>query len=175
MSDSVNIALDDEPLLRAIDNALHLLQQPAPLLTAIGAKLEMNAQLRFDTKTDPSGQPWAPLSPATVEIYQSDWFIKRNPEFAGGIPGSLLVRTNRLRQSLAFNVGESWVDIGTSRQVPGRRQPTWQVGLLHEWGTVKMPRRGLLVADPKTGELGADDRADVLDAVSRMLGDAFSG
>jgi len=171
---TLNIELQDEQLLRAIDGLLQMLQQPRELLDEIGGKLESNVQLRWDSKTDPNGQPWAPLSPATVAIYESDWFVERNPEFKGGIPGSLLQRTNRLRQSLAYNVGPDWIDLGTSRQVPGKSQPTWQIGVLHEWGTKTMPRRGLLVADPDTGRLGAEDQGDVLAIVSRMLGDALS-
>lgn len=169
----LNIELQEAQVLRAIDQLLQTLEQPRELLQAIGDKLESNVQQRFDDKVDPSGQPWAPLSPTTKAIYESDWFIQRNPEFKGGIPGSLLQRTNRLRQSLAYNVGPDWIALGTSRQVPGKSQPTWQVGLLHEWGTAKMPRRGLLVADPKSGRLGAEDQADVLAIVSSMLGDAL--
>lgn len=170
---TLNIELQDQQLLQAIDQLLQLLQQPRQLLDDIGATLESNAQLRWDAKVDPSGQPWAPLSPTTVAIYESEWFQERNEDFKGGIPGSLLQRTNRLRQSLAYNVGPDWIELGTSRQVPGRSQPTWQIGVLHEWGTRTMPRRGLLVADPETGRLGAEDQADVLAIVNQMLGDAL--
>jgi phage gpG-like protein len=170
VSGVLNIELEEQQLLRAIDQLLATLEQPRELLEQIGSTLEMNAQLRFDSKTDPSGQPWAPLSPATKAIYESDWFIERNPEFKGGIPGSLLQRTNRLRQSLAYNVGPDWLELGTSRKTSGKG---WQVGLLHEWGTANMPRRGLLVADPATGRLGAEDQADVLAIVTGMLGDAL--
>jgi phage virion morphogenesis protein len=35
----------------------------------------------------------------------------------------------------------------------------------HEFGTKKMPRRGLLFADPEKGELAPDDEKAILDAV----------
>lgn len=165
--------LDDAALLAAIDRMLAVLAQPAELMREVGAKLETNAQQRFDSHTDPSGQPWAPLAWNTIQIYRSAWFIKRNPEFKGGIPGSLLQHTNALRRSLAFNAGDDWVEIGTLRTVPGRSQPTWQVGWLHETGTRTMPPRRILTADPATGTLGAGDQADVLAIVNGALGAAW--
>lgn len=171
MARQFQIELEDARILAAIDRALAVLQQPGELMQDIGAKIEANANLRWETKTDPTGQAWAPLSPATKAIYESDWFIERNPAFKGGIPGSLLERTRQLRASLAYNAGADYVEIGTSRQVGKKR---WQVGALHEWGTKKMPRRGILTANPNTGELGAGDQADVLAIVSAALGSAFS-
>lgn len=43
------------------------------------------------------------------------------------------------------------------------------VAVFHEWGTWKIPRRGMLFADPDTGELGAGDDAAVLDVLSAWL------
>lgn len=137
------------------------------MMEDIGAKLESNINLRFDAKVDPTGAPWAPLSPVTVNY----WYAEKYPD---GIPGSLLERTRLLRNSLAYNAGEDFVEVGTSRRVPGKSQPFWQVGMLHEFGTTIMPRRGILTADPKTGQLGADDQADVLAIVNDVLGAAFS-
>lgn len=158
------VRLDDSELLAAIDRTLALLQQPYELMNDIGAKIEKKAHERWDTKTDPNGDPWAPLSPATKDIYESDWFIARNSKFNGGIPGTLLDRTNELRGSLTHNTGDDYTEIGTSRP-----QGAWQIGWLHETGTTKMPRRGILTANPKTGELGAGDRDDVLGIVNGAL------
>lgn len=162
--------LQDAELLSAIDGLIAQLERPGALFQDIGAKLEANANLRFETKTDPEGNAWAPIRPATKEIYESDWFIERNPAFKGGIPGTLLERTRQLRASLAYNAGADYVEIGTSRQV-GKRK--WQVGALMEWGTEKMVPRRILTADPKAGRLGDDDKADVLAIVNGWLGAAF--
>jgi phage gpG-like protein len=164
--------LDDAELQRALRAAIAVLAQPQPLMEAIGQRLVTNAQLRFDTKTDPTGKPWAPLAEATKEIYTSQWFIAQNPAFNGGIPGSLLERTRLLRASLAYNAGTDYVEVGTSRATQGGK---WQVGWLHETGTRRMPRRGFLVADPKTGALSPQDQQDVLDCVNDALLDAFGG
>lgn len=164
------IELQDEQLLGAIDRAIATLDRAGPLMRDIGDKLEANVNVRWGEKVDPSGRPWAPLSPVTRAIYESPWFIARNERFRGGIPGSLLERTRELRDSLSFNSGEDFIEIGTSRKTANG---DWQIGLLHEFGTRIMPRRGLLTANPNTGELGAEDQADVLEIVSRALGEAF--
>ncbi len=142
------------------------------MLAEIGASLESSAERRFSDKVDPSGVAWAQLSPATIEIYGSEWFQNRpeNAVYRGGIPGTLLERTRQMRDSLTYNAGVDYVEIGTSRQVGAKK---WQVGALHEWGTEKMPRRGLLTADPSEGRLGAEDQSAVLDIVDRFLTDAF--
>lgn len=162
--------LQDDELRRAIGNALALLQRPRPIMDAIGARLKTNAELRFDAKRDPAGQAWAPLSPKTIAIYQSEWFIKQNPAFAGGIPGSLLERTRLLRASLGYNASDDAVEIGTSRATAGGK---WQIGWLHETGTRRMTRRGFLVADPKTGELSPGDTEDILEVVVAAISGAF--
>jgi phage virion morphogenesis protein len=160
------IVFDNAELLRAIDGAIELLSRPRALMEEMGAKLESSAQLRFETKVDPAGVPWPALSPVTVNY----WYKKKYPK---GIPGSLLERTRQLRNSLAYNVGDDYVDLGTSRRVPGKSQPYWEVGQLHEWGTTIMPRRGILTADPETGALAASDEADLLAIIERAMLDAF--
>jgi phage gpG-like protein len=162
----LSVELDDGDILAAIDRVLAFLEDPSPLMADIGTQLQGNVQARFTSKTDPEGQPWAPLSPTTRAIYESEWFKARNPAFKNGIPGSLLQRTNLMRASLAFNAGAEGLDIGFSRGTAGNK---WQVSMLHEWGTATMPRRGLLVADPKTGTLGPGDQADVLRLVNNAL------
>jgi len=166
MADVVTIELQDRALLRAIGNMLALMESPRRLMDEIGAAIEKRAQQRFDTKTDPSGVPWPPLAKSTVDF----WYAKKYPD---GIPGSLMERTGLLRASLAHNAGDDWVDIGTSREVPGKSRPTWQVGFLHEWGTRIMPPRRILTADPETGTLGAGDQEAVLQVISRWLDTAF--
>lgn len=172
MAQAFQAELQDAEMLAAIDRALAMLEQPGELMRDIGAQIEGNAQLRFDAKVDPTGVAWAPLSPATIEIYGSEWFLKRpeNAVYRSGIPGSLLFRTQLLRDSLTYNAGVDYVEIGTSRQVGAKK---WQVGALHEWGTEKMPRRGILTANPMKGELGAGDQADVLAIVNGYISRAF--
>lgn len=169
MSDSLlQIDLADSTLLRAVNQALAIVADPHSMMDSIGAKIEANVNLRFETQTDPTGAPWEPLSTSEISRY---WNARNYPK---GMPGNqLLVRTGQLRDHLAHNAGDDWVDIGTSRSVPGKSQPTWQVGMLHEFGTKTMPRRGLLTADPETGTLGQGDQADILAIIEQAINGAF--
>lgn len=164
--DELQVTIDTSALIDAIDGALALLARPTQLMEEIGAKMESNARLRFDTKTDPTGKAWDQLRPATVNY----WYAKKYPK---GIPGSLLKRTGQLFDSIGYNPGDDWVELGSSRRVPGKSQPFWEVGQLHEWGTVIMEPRRIWTADPKTGKLGAGDEADILDIVQEAVLGAF--
>lgn len=168
MAQEFQVELQAGELLAAIERAIAVLASPRELFQDIGAKMESNAQLRFETKTDPTGAPWAPLSPATRKIYASAWFKKQHPEVRGG--SSLLVATGLMRASLGYNASDQLLEIGTSRASKGGK---WQIGFLHETGTTKMPRRGILVADPKTGALGAQDESDILAILSDAMDRAF--
>jgi phage virion morphogenesis protein len=166
----ISIEWDADGALAALDRIIDGLANPRPLMQDVADELKVEIGRRFQTKTDPEGNAWAPISEATKQIYQSDWFIKRNPAFKGGIPGSLLQRTNALRGSLTHNINEDGVEVGFARATAGGK---WEVAMLHEFGTAKMPRRGLMTADPKTGKLGADDEALVLAAVNGYLEGLF--
>ena len=156
MSDRLTIELQDAELLRRLADAQRQLADPSELLDAIGALLEGNTAMRLDDfKADPAGNPWAPIKPATERALR-----RKN---SGSIPGSLLIRAAQgMRAGLTHNlVGDDAVEIGFDKPY----------AIYHEFGTRRMPRRGLLTANPETGELGAEDREDVLDLVNRFLED----
>ncbi len=170
MADEFRVNATDASLVRALNEAIGVLANPSTLMRDIGAQMQEAANLRFESKQDPSGQKWPALAPATREIYASAWFRKQNAKFEKGTPGTLLERTRELRNSLAYNVGDDWVDIGTSRATKGGK---WQVGFLHETGTERMPRRGLLTADPDTGTLGDTDQEAILVIIRDAMSSAF--
>lgn len=152
----------EEVLLRNIERAIAGIERPLPLYKAIGATLEENVNLRFQLKQDPNGRAWAQISDLTPVLYER---FHKQP-WPGG---SLLERSRRMLDSLAANVGDDGIDVGFS--VP--------YAIFHETGTQRggkpyMPRRGMLMGDPKAGALGDDDRADVqaeIDAyLARLLG-----
>lgn len=150
------ITLDAEgELARRLGDAIQGLQHPQDLMGAIGARLETNVQRRFDTKRDPSGNSWAGLQPSTVKSY-----LKL---YAGSIPGSLLDRTRRMRDSLTHNPGADFVDVGFSDPKAA----------YHIYGTKRMVRRDPLTANPETGHLGDEDRQDVLDEIETFLASAL--
>ena len=75
-----------------------------PVMEDIGAILERNVQLRFDTKADPSGRLWKPLVASTRVAYAK-----------AGVGGSLLERTRLMRESLNSQAGKDSVVIGFGR------------------------------------------------------------
>lgn len=150
----VQSAAIDALLLRVIGH----IEQPTELLDNIGAVMERNIQLRFETKTDPSGVPWQALAKSTLKSYAR--------KYKGGIPGSLLERTRHMRDSLTYNVLGSSVEVGFSELY----------AQYHETGSKDgkhPPRRGLLTANWQTGQLGAGDEADLVAEVEGFLAQQF--
>lgn len=182
---TLTIKLDgDGEIARRLDEVIGALSRPGPMMDAIGARLEANINLRFETKTDPDGRTWDPISPLTAQFYalggagkagapkpdKARWAAFRSGQLHAELPGGLLERTRLMRQSLAYNADESSVEVGMSRQTPGGQ---WSVPMLHEFGTRSMPRRGLLTSDPHAGRLGAEDETDVLAEINDYLSGLF--
>lgn len=151
MADFLSIEITGADALRAeLATALHRLQNPRDLMVTLGAVLEANIERRFDRKRDPEGQPWATLAESTNARYAAQ------DEGAGR--GTLLQRTGQMRNSLAANAGDDYVEVGMHRLTDGGR---WSIPLLHETGTARMPRRGIFLADPDAGTLGSEDEQDL--------------
>ena len=122
------------------------LERPVELMQLIGATMEQNIALRFISKTDPAGAPWAPLAASTLAGKKGR--------------GSLLELTGRGKGSLAYNlIGDDSVEVGFGEPYMG----------FHETGTKRMPRRGLLSADWQAGTLGAQDESDIRDDIATYL------
>jgi phage gpG-like protein len=164
--DGVTIVIDDKSLEKGLGDLLARISDPDELMTQIGGVMERNIQGRFSTKTDPSGAPWAPLKPSTRARYDKQDTVKRKGK-GGGTEvrrsGSLLERTRRMRQSLSSELVSAGESIGV------RIGFGVEYEAYHEFGTEHMARRGLLTADPETGELGAQDRDDILELVNNWL------
>jgi phage gpG-like protein len=149
---------EDGALARKLAAAIDSLEHPRDLFEIIGALLESNINSRFDAKQDPSGSRWEPIAPSTIAAY-----AKAKPPVAG----TLLERTRRLRSSLAYNADDAGVEVGFGPYATDGG--AWQIAELHEFGTKRMPRRGLLTANPQTGQLGAGDVADIGAEIERFL------
>lgn len=144
----ITIDVQNADLLRAL-KALEAqaLDLSAPLAD-VGQALESAVSGRFETETDPNGSAWAALSDKTRAMR-----AKR------GTTGNKLQEHGTMLGSL------SWQSDAKTAQV-GFGQP---YAAYHEWGTKRMQRRGLLMADPDAGTLGADDLELVLDILSDHL------
>lgn len=160
MADGLRIVVNDAPVIEHLERLRDRLHDMAPMMEDIGATLEREVNIRFDTKRDPSGEAWAPLAPSTRNAYAR---ADTRPARGGGVEvarrGTLLERTGLMRASLTHEASADQVEIGFGRPYAG----------YHETGTRRMPRRGLLTADPSTGELGADDQRSVLGIIEDFL------
>lgn len=160
MADGLTIRVADEQVMSALDRLQGRLGDLTPVMNRIGAELESVVHIRFEAKRDPSGAPWAPLAASTRERYAK---ADRRPRAGGGVEvarrGTVLERYGTMRSSLSYRAGPSQVEVGFG--VP--------YALYHEFGTRRMPRRGLLTADPESGTLGAEDIRDVLDILQGYL------
>ena len=172
MADFLSIEVTGNAELRqALAAAVQRIDHPRDLMVRIGAVLERNIEGRFDAKRDPNGLPWAPLAASTRAKYdRAD--TQRKGKNAGQVRkrGSLLERTRQMRDSLATNAGDDYVEIGMNRLTDAGK---WQIPLLHETGTARMPRRGIFLGDPDAGTLGAQDEADLDAEIVRYLDEVF--
>lgn len=138
-SDSVNAYLAD--LARRLDH-------PSELLASIGQEIESRVSARFETETDPTGQPWAPWKQSTIDSYPEDGNHR------------ILDRYGDMLASLNHQVEGDAVLIGFGDPV----------ATYHIFGTEDMERRDPLFADPEQGTLGHDDELAILDIATTYLG-----
>ena len=143
----LTITIDDAALrdyLVQLQGRLGDLTEP---MSEIGGVLESRISARFETQTDPRGAPWAPWAPSTRKSYPDDGNRR------------ILDRYGDMLASLNWSADSSSVTVGF-----GQAYATY-----HEWGTKRMPRRGLLFDDPDAGTLTEDDERAVLDVLEHWL------
>lgn len=158
MSDRLSFSLDNVDILAALARTARVLEDPQALLVAIGGELEGNIRLRFTTKTDPAGKPWQPLAESTRLAYEK--------KYKGSVPGSLLMRSGHMLNTLASNVQGNALEVGFSAPY----------AIFHVTGSKDgkhPPRRDSLfatiAASATSGTLGAQDEADIIEIVEAEL------
>lgn len=118
----------------------------------IGAVMESRVNMRFDTKADPLGHPWAAHSAASIGAYRARDTNKRGQHRQRG---SLLERSGRMHQALGYAFDALAATVGFG--VP--------YAAFHEFGTRHMVRRGLLMADPLAGTLSPGDEDAIINTL----------
>lgn len=153
----LTITVDDSAFRSHMQELQKRLDNLTPVLNDIGNRMENAVRQRFASRTDPSGAPWKPWAPSTLESYP----FPGKPATKKYGPGNarLLDRHGDMLGSLSYQASPTSVTIGF-----GQPYATY-----HEFGTKRMPRRGLLTADPTKARLGAADEAMVLDVITQWL------
>jgi phage gpG-like protein len=162
-------------LLDDLAAAVRRIQRPADLMDRLGARLKANIEERFDRKVDPTGQRWEPLAASTREKYDREDTKASGPRRGQVVrQGTLLERTGLMRSSLDSNRGPDYVDVFMNRLTDtSAKGGNWQIPLLHETGTRRMPRRGIFFADPDSGTLGDEDEAMLSEEITAYLDEVF--
>lgn len=154
----LTITLDDAAFRTYLRDLQDRMVDLTGVMEEIGGTLERNIQGRFETRTDPNGRPWKVWADSTRESYP----FAGSPAAAGiDGPGNgkLLDRYGTMLDGLNYQANSDSVRIGFA-------QP---YSTYHEYGTTKMPRRGMLTADPNAGTLGATDEAAVIDVLNAFI------
>lgn len=118
-----------------------------PLFRDIGALLESNANVRFDTKTDPDGKAWPEWSDSTRKAREREG------------RGTLMEYSGLMREGLTSSFGPSFAEVLLSAPYAGAHESPGAGSHL--------PRRAVLTS--ADGGLGAQDLDDVLTAIEEYL------
>ncbi len=153
----LTITVDDSAFRATMRRLQEGMADLTPVMEKIGYTLETNIRGRFDIKTDPNGQRWAPWADSTRETYPYPGSPFAKTEGPGN--GKLLDRYGTMFDGLNYEPSADSVRIGFAMPYAA----------YHEYGTQKMPRRGMLMADPNAGTLGAEDQAAVIDILNGFL------
>ena len=148
----LTITADDKAFRDSLAQLYRGMGNLTPVMQSIGMELESRISGRFESRTDPSGNAWAPWAQSTVDNYPENGNRR------------LLDRYGDMLASLSHQADANSVRVGFG-------QP---YAAFHEWGTEHVPRRGLLFADPDAGTLAEGDEAAVLDILGVWLDDLIA-
>lgn len=144
---SITITVDDQLVIDYLDRLLEKTGDLTQVMGHIGAELEARVSNRFETRSDPLGRPWVEWAPSTREGYPDNGL------------GFVLERYGDMLRSLSHSANATSVTVGFGTPYAA----------YHEFGTKRMPRRGLLTEDPESGTLAPDDRASILEIMAEYL------
>lgn len=159
---SITIRYDDSALRQSLQQLYERMGDLSPAMDSIGFALEQNLRRRFETLRDPNGKTWQGWGPSTAKSYPK---TRAKDKKGGGQTkngpgrGKLLQRYGSMLSGISYSYDKTSVSIGFD-------QP---YAAYHEWGTKHMPRRGLLTANPNTGELGKEDAQTIIDIIGQYL------
>ncbi len=147
----ITIDANTPTVLQALRELEQRMTDMTPVMRDIGQRMEARVRARFETETDPMGNMW------------DEWADSYHPAKGGSRPTDgntgILDLYGDMLNSLNWSADRTSVTVGFG-------QP---YAAYHEFGTSKMKRRGMLFANPDTGELAPDDEAEILDVIQDFL------
>lgn len=143
----ITISFDDRSVIAALSELQGKVGDMTPAMNEIGMELEGRISARFETERDPAGQTWKPWAASTVGNYPKTG-NKR-----------ILDRTGDMLRSLNHHADRDSVTVGFGQDY----------AVYHEFGTVHMPRRGLVMEHPEESRLSGEDEQSILEILSGYL------
>lgn len=160
MTDGLTVGVVSDQISVGLAELQTRLGDLTPVFNVIGEKFESNVNIRFDTKRDPNGQPWAPWAASTRAAYdKADTVAGKGGKKEVKRKGTLLERTGHMRDGLSYVADATALDLGFDR-----KQAAY-----HEFGTKRMPRRGLILGDPEAGTLAAPDETMIMATIEAWM------
>ncbi len=143
------ITLQDRFVLEFLGQLGRKAENLGGLMDSIGQEMEARVSDRFETESDPSGTPWMGWADSTIESYPDDG------------NGMILDRYGQAGMLGSLNYQADATSVTYGFAMP--------YAAYHEFGTDRMPRRGLLTLDPEAGTLSPGDEASILETVQAYL------
>lgn len=157
----VEIAIDDREIQAALQRSITANSNMRPVFKAIGERLLRSTEDRFDTETDPTGKPWAPLQISTLyagygkkKYTQKGMLTAAFSRYLGA--RKILTKSGQLRGSIYSKPTETQVAVGTGKIY----------GATHQLG------RGNIPARPFLGVTEAD-RVEILALIQDHIDNAM--
>jgi phage virion morphogenesis protein len=147
--DGISVEVHDQAVTDMLRRLTSAGRDASEAMGAIGAALLSNVgQRSVQGQMDPDRRPWAPLAPSTIKSRRR------------GRDGVHILRdTGVMMGSLNAHSGRDFVTVGFGVEYAA----------YHEFGTRKIPRRGLLLSDPEAGVFSAEDRASITGIIRTFL------
>jgi phage virion morphogenesis protein len=141
----LRITVDSSAVGTALEHLKAVAGDLTPVMIDISATLLERVSERFEMRRDPLGASWTPKKG------------ERTP--------ATLIDSQHMLNSRTRRADASTAEVGFG-------QP---YAVYHEFGTNRMPRRGILFANPEAGQLSTTDEQLILDAINRHLASALGG
>lgn len=143
----ITLRLESQAVLSYLTELRRRMTDLTPAMRGIATELEARVSARFETESDPSGQPWAELKPSTRRRYPQSGNYR------------LLDRYGDMLDSLNSEAGRDYAQVGFGVDYAA----------YHEWGTQTMVPRRMLTKDPNTGRLAEGDEQAILDLLRHWI------